>query len=244
MGFKKGDRVIVIHDGTDSDFGEFRYRIGWKGTWGERNECTFDNGYSIKSGCMQSNFEILKEEHKMDFKVGQKVTVVGQQYPEMDSIGYTEVITKVDQYWSRPYILDNDYSYNADELKEVKGMDKSELKDNMLVQIRTGEWGIISSLVYGKRGIVFMDELKSDLDCYQNDMKACSGNDEYDIIAVATFSYLGDFLRVYRGKKTIENLMGFKVIWTRENHKKQQLTQLVDKLQKQLKEATDELEAM
>jgi len=83
MNFKEGQRLIAVANGVD--FGKpnasyswteqiHDYAVGWKGTMGDNNVITFDNGRAIR-GCDHRSFDELKEETKMI--KGDKVKVSG-----------------------------------------------------------------------------------------------------------------------------------------------------------------------
>lgn len=236
---KIGDRVTVITADILKD------RIGTSGVVSKIDGypyVTFDSdGRTEAFGASK----LKKEEQKMSFKVGQKVTVVGQQYEYMNSIGKTGVITKVKPEDKRPYQVENNWWYNADELKEANGMTKGELKVGSLVQLRQGEWAIVSNMSYSyDSAVVTLDTaFYTPTEEYKEDL-AHNCDPDRDIMKIAEVEYFGDIVRAIRSSKPIEKLHGFKVLWQRENPKKQQLTELVDKLQKQLRDATEELEAM
>ena len=188
---------------------------------------------------------VKKEEQKMTFSVGQKVTVVGQQYEYMNSIGNTGVITKARLEGDHPYQIDNRWWYNADELKEVKGMQKSDLKTGMMVQTADNIWWAVildsSSKCQQKPILMTAAGGWNPLDLYDDNLEYVGEFPGASTIQkVATCDYLTSFF----SRTPVEELTGFKVIWQRENPKKQQLTELVDKLREQLKDATDELETM
>ena len=252
MEFKVNDRVTVVKPILASQ----ERHIGLTGVIIEDKGPSFNLRYVLKfdtlvdipvGGNVWSEDELEKEE-RMDFKVGQKVTVVGQQYEYMDSIGKTGVITEVNLSGKRPYQLDNNWWYNADELKEVEGMLKSELKTGMLVQLTNGQWYITMRnhgctketediLINSDGEFIYLRRYNDDLSYNSN------YPDKHSISKIATYDYLH---HIFRGQKidSPEQLDGFKTLWQRENPKKKQLSELVDKLRGQLKEATDKLEAM
>jgi co-chaperonin GroES (HSP10) len=99
MNFKEGQRIIAVANGfdygcsVDSRGSSYThdYAIGWKGTMGESNIITFDNGRVIQ-GCDQHNFEELKEETKM--KPGDTVLVKGCKGMMLKFNGKTGIIVE------------------------------------------------------------------------------------------------------------------------------------------------------
>lgn len=128
----------------------------------------------------------------------------------------------------------------------MANFNKAELKTGMLVQLTNGKWATIvrdCCCTEGTKDMyVLLDGTSWDKLDYHDDNLNYIGSwpEEFQIQKVATCDYMREIIKGIPAEK----LQGFKVIWQRENPKKQQLTELVSKLQAQLKDATDELEAM
>ena len=131
--------------------------------------------------------------------------------------------------------------YNCEEVIDNMGFSKDQLKDNMLVQTKDSEWGIVSSLVHDERGIVFIDSQNCKLRNYDENLKN-KYSDECNIVKVATINYLGDFFKVIKGNGSIENCFGYELIWQRESEQNIKLRESLDKLQQQANEIQKQIE--
>lgn len=124
MNFKVGQRVIAVangfnYGGSDDPRGSLfnhDYAIGWKGTMGDDNAITFDNGRVIR-GCDNNSLELINEseEETMEtnairgqatqYKVGTKVEIVHLREPKnypSDFIGKQGIITEIrSDTWGR-----------------------------------------------------------------------------------------------------------------------------------------------
>ena len=236
--FKLGDRVRII-----SNSGVGRYPVGHIG------KITFvdtDKAYRVDSGpgnwYSEEDLKLAKEDKRM-FKIGDRVTVVNQQYKDMNSIGYAGVIKYISSIsCERQYQLSNDYWYNAGELKEANKMTKDDLKNGMLVQHKNGRWGFIQLATdyYGKQKDLIIDYKWLSQLSVETLNEALEYGD-WTIQKIATVDYVGDLFHAIQDGAKVESIGGFKVIWERQNPKVQQLESLVSKLESQLKEAQDEL---
>jgi hypothetical protein len=261
-----GDRVTVVDNGKTFDtYEKFveKYASGYSHLF-EREECPDEDdtvytvvgiGKHISSPnflgqlCVIANDDHayvigenglkLEEEHMLN--VGDTVKVIGQQVESMKSIGYIGKIVTVNGGCDRPYSLDNGYVYNEEELEVLpKAFTKDDLKENMLVQARNGQWAIINSLAKDdpNGGAMYPSGKYAPLDDYSDTLKAPDGYSEWNIMKVATFDYFGDFIRYVKGERDMEKAQGFKVIYDRSKEERRK------ELQEQLEKAQGELEAL
>ena len=125
-------------------------------------------------------------------------------------------------------------------------MKKSDLKTGMFIKLRDGAWHVVLNDL--------MDDMQSrcaklnifasaSMANYNEDMTH-SSTERLDIVTIANPLCTSDILSLIRSdstgwdKKMPANLQ---VIWTRNTDKEQKLSDTIDKLQKQLDEAKQEL---
>lgn len=125
-------------------------------------------------------------------------------------------------------------------------MKKSDLKTGSLVQTKNGQWwfvakdiineidkNIIVNTTDKRRCFVYLSSYEEDL--YNKN------NEDYDIVKIAKCGYCFDFFCC--GNANVKNLIDFEIIWEREEKLKKEieLENLINKLQRQLKETENEL---
>jgi len=138
------------------------------------------------------------------------------------------------------------YIIGEEGVEETMGFTKDDIKENMLVQFKNGEWGIIRGKYQGHKWsavvitgnsagrYVGYDDTNTDL--------TVKWKPDYEIVKVATYDYPGDIVRIIKGIREPEDIPSFKIIWQRENPKLKQLKDKAEVLRKTMDKAKNELE--
>jgi len=223
--FSKGNRVTVVDNGRLHDWQ--RKYIGTQGTVDEDDS----SPYVILDldGEREPFFEskLVKEKAmKPKFAKGDKVTIVKPvTFVEYKAkfIGKSFVIEEIRSDGG----VSHDGSVGcsvyrpeelrlADEPAEPK-FSKASLKTGMLVKTRDGAWHV-TQLNTGLTEDYFID-LKDGTNLYlrqtNDDLTDIDGDDDFDIVTVATVKYIGNIFRRF-GSNDAESIRGFEVIWERE----------------------------
>jgi tRNA(Phe) wybutosine-synthesizing methylase Tyw3 len=130
-------------------------------------------------------------------------------------------------------------------------MNKVDLRNGMLAQMRDGAWGIImkDAMMCGEYQDVWVNIENGEwmrLSSYDNSMKYTNydSDEEYDIVKVAECDHVRKAINGIREERAVLDMEAVKVIWERSNPKVAEVESLIQRLQGQLKDAQEQLEAL
>lgn len=126
-------------------------------------------------------------------------------------------------------------------------MTKSELRNGMLVQVKSGRWYMVIKDTMTARGyrdimVNTEDTCYLELSEYNSDMTMKFS--EFNVVQVCQCNYTGDAVKGIKNGSKVERYKDFKVLWTRENPEVSKVKSVIAELQGQLSAAQAKLEAL